>query len=173
MQVQGSAPYTCARPQEQHGQGQHLLPGAQLPHGGRDTRLLGELARDHRLVRGQQLTRHTGVPASTRPSCVRSLPTATHRCRSCCRPWAASGACGLAHLSSPSWNCWSCCSTPQPSACYWAAVGSAALRGPSRGCYGPPAPRQSPPRDCRHDVKCPGAQLAMLPGALAGVSAEE
>lgn len=66
-QVQGSAPYTCVVPQEQHGQGQHLLPGAQLPHGERDTRLLGELARDHGLAWGQQLTRHTGVPASIRP----------------------------------------------------------------------------------------------------------
>lgn len=34
MQVQGSAPHVCAAPQKQCGQGQHLLPGAQLSHGG-------------------------------------------------------------------------------------------------------------------------------------------
>lgn len=37
-------PLPSLPPQEQRGQGEHLLPGAQLPHGGRDARLLGERA---------------------------------------------------------------------------------------------------------------------------------
>lgn len=44
--------------------------------------------------------------------CTSSLPTDACRCLSCFQPWAASGACGLVHLFSLSWSCWSCCLMP-------------------------------------------------------------
>lgn len=53
MRAQGPAPHTSALPQEQRGQGEHLLPGAQLPYGGRDARLLGEPAGSQGLWWGQ------------------------------------------------------------------------------------------------------------------------
>lgn len=105
-----SGPAPPASPsQEQTCQGEHLLPGAQLPHGGRDACLLGELPG----TEGQGCHGASGwwLPSLGRPKhgshC--SLPTDAGRCHSCSRPWAASGACGSVPPSSPSWRCWSCC----------------------------------------------------------------
>lgn len=86
--------------------------------------------------RGQPRARHAGAPPRHGPArrgraC--SLSAAVHRCRSCFRPWAASGACGSAPPCSRSWSCWSCCWTPQPSPCCWAAAGFAGLGSPSQG----------------------------------------